>query len=190
MLKTTSEDQQARTGTATSDSGATDSGSAANGAVEQQNPQLEVENRLDDLFQQHEKKIHQEASMDQPLEELSPIDALRRLFVDELIPVTNELREKYAANGLKLQMNAGNFLDGGREIVVEIQFAGIAMRYDGTVTTGAIAFQQTRFDEGDRSGLTASGAALRTRDLDGMKFRKFLCDRIGRLVQQASKRQR
>ncbi|MCA9253122.1 MAG: hypothetical protein R3E58_17375 [Phycisphaerae bacterium] len=118
------------------------------------------------------------------------MDALRQLFVEELIPVVNELREKYAPKGLCLQMNAERFLDGKREIVISMQFDGIGMRYNGTVIDGAIAFSQTRFDEEDRSGLTASGAALRTRGLNADRFRAFICDRIAHLVQQASKRHR
>jgi len=150
----------------------------------------ECESRLDDIFERHEIQSHEQSISVPPPKQMSPIDALRRLFVDELIPVVNELREKYSPKGLCLQMNAERFLNGKREIVIEIQFDGIGMRYNGTVIDGAIAFSQTRFDDEDRSGLTASGAALRTRGLNADRFRAFLCDRIAHLVQQAGKRHR
>ncbi len=151
----------------------------------------ECESRLDEIFERHQFKAAEcSLSAPPPPKLISPIDLLRQLFIDELIPVVNELREKYAPKGLNLQMNAERFLDGKREIVIEIQFDGIGMRYNGTVTNGAIAFNQTRFDTDDRGGLTASGAALRTRNLNAEKFRAFLCDRIAHLVQQAGKRRR
>lgn len=150
----------------------------------------ESESRLDDLFVQHETQVANELSTERPKKELSPLERLRQLFIDELIPVVNELREKYAANGLNLQMDVEQLLDGGRDIVIEIQFDGIGMRYNGTALNGAIAFQQTRYNVEDRSGLTASGTALRTRDLDAATFRTFICDRIAHLVQQARKRRR
>lgn len=150
----------------------------------------ESEERLDQLFEQHRNQLVEQQIVQRPKDELSPLDKLRRLMLDELIPVANELREKYEANGLNLRMDAEQFLNGGREIVIEMQFDGIGMRYNGTAITGSIAFQQTRYDVGERSGLTASGTALRTRDLDAAKFRKFICDRIAHLVQQAGKRHR
>jgi hypothetical protein len=150
----------------------------------------ECEDRLDDLFERHELQTAEQDLPVPPSRELSPIDALRQTFIDELIPVVNELREKYAPKGLNLQMNAERFLGGKREIVIEIQFERVGMRYNGTVIDGAIAFSQTRYDDEDRSGLTASGAALRTRGLNAERFRAFLCDRIAHVVQQASKRRR
>ncbi len=150
----------------------------------------DCDNRLDEVFEKHHlKTVEQDYSAPLP-KQVSAIDRLRHVFVNELIPVVNELREKYASKGLNLQMNAERFLSGKREIVIEMQFDGIGMRYNGTVIEGVIAFNQTRYDIEDRSGLTASGAALRTRDLDADKFRTFLCDRIAHLVQQASKRHR
>ena len=150
----------------------------------------ECEDRLDELFDRHELQTAEQDLPVPPSKELAPIDALRQLFIDELIPVVNELREKYTPKGLNLQMNAERFLGGKREIVIEIQFERVCMRYNGTVIDGAIAFSQTRYDDEDRSGLTASGAALRTRGLNAERFRAFLCDRIAHVVQQASKRRR
>lgn len=163
---------------------------APRGASESLYKHRECESRLDEMFERHQMQASEPTESSPPPKELSPMDALRQLFVEELIPVVNELREKYAPKGLCLQMNAERFLDGKREIVISMQFDGIGMRYNGTVIDGAIAFSQTRFDEEDRSGLTASGAALRTRGLNADRFRAFICDRIAHLVQQASKRHR
>ncbi|GJM24663.1 MAG: hypothetical protein DHS20C16_10780 [Phycisphaerae bacterium] len=151
---------------------------------------LDCENRLDEVFERHQNHVAELSCPTQPPRQISPMDMLRKLFVNDLIPVVNELREKYSSKGLSLQMNAERFLDGKREVVIEMQFEGIGMRYNGTVIDGVIAFSQTRFDDEDRSGLTASGAALRTRGLNAERFRAFLCDRIAHLVQQASKRRR
>jgi hypothetical protein len=147
------------------------------------------ETKLDSLLEGHARNRSLPApSIERPIAPISPLDRLRRLFETELIPTFEELRQKYERNGVKLQLTTDNFIAGGRDIRIVIEYDGSGMRYDGTVMSNAIAFQQTRFNEQDRSGLTASGPTLRTRDLDSNTFRAFVCDRIAALVQSEVQR--
>ncbi len=47
------------------------------------------------------------------------VQALRKLTINELIPVFVELVEKYSIAGISMQMDASNLLEGGREIKFE-----------------------------------------------------------------------
>ena len=147
------------------------------------------ESKLDSLLDQHSRSqegagpASKEASLP-----VTPLDRLRQLVEGELIPAFEELRRKYEGKGITLVLDASNFLRGGRDIKVVIEFAGTGLRFDGTVMPNSIAFQQTRFAKDDPAGLTASGPTLRTRSLTGDTFRDFVCDRIVGLVQAVTQR--
>ena len=51
------------------------------------------------------------------------IQRLRALTVTELIPAFDELKEKYAVSEVSMDMDASNFLDGGRGIEFHFQSA-------------------------------------------------------------------
>ena len=109
------------------------------------------------------------------------IDALRKLTLSELIPIFVELMEKYSAAGLSMEMDASNFLEGGREIRFEFGFGDYRSQLLGTVTTEAIAFHETRFAP-DVRGELVSGPMLRLRNLTGKIFREFVCERLAVLL--------
>ena len=63
------------------------------------------------------------------------IQGLRRLLIEKLIPVFVELVDKYSDAGFNMQMDASNFLEGGREIRFEFGIADFRTELLGTVTT-------------------------------------------------------
>ncbi len=144
----------------------------------------EGEAKLDSLLEFHSRQEEErELKRKMAAEQRSPLDKLRELFETELVAAFDQLRSKYADKGIVLELDAVGFLNGGRGLRITIEFAGVGMRFDGTVMSNAIAFQQTRYSSQDRSGLTASGPTLRTRNLSAELFREFVCARIAALVQ-------
>lgn len=105
------------------------------------------------------------------------IQGLRRLMIEQLIPVFVELVEKYSDAGFNMQMDASNFLEGGREIRFEFGIADFRTELLGTVTTEAIAFHETRYSPNVHGDLI-SGPMLRLHALDASIFRDFVCGRL------------
>ena len=128
---------------------------------------------LDDVWQQREMERSAPGPQDAP----DPIQVLRDLTRTELVIVFLELMEKYSQVGIAMEMDASNFLEGGREIKFEFRFGEHRLDLQGTVTTEAIAFHETRFAP-DVRGELASGPMLRLRHLDAKAFRDFLCERL------------
>ncbi|MCB9850069.1 MAG: hypothetical protein H6817_05130 [Phycisphaerales bacterium] len=143
------------------------------------------EARLDALLRQ---TLTTPAVNDVPEQREDPLDRVRRLFAVDLIPMFDQLRAKYAPSGVAMKLDADNFLNGGRDVIITIEYSDHGLRFHGTVTSNAIAFSQTRFTRSDTSGLTDSGPSLRTRDLDHDSFRDFVCARIAALVQSVMHR--
>ena len=105
------------------------------------------------------------------------IQTLRKLMLEELIPVFVELVEKYSSAGFTLQMDASNFLEGGREIRFEFGIGDSRTDLLGTITTEAIAFHETRYNP-NVQGELISGPMLRLHTLDAETFRNFVCERL------------
>lgn len=116
-----------------------------------------------------------------------PIQELRELTINELVPVFVELVEKYSQSGINMQMDASSFLEGGREIRLEFGIGGHRMQLQGTVTAEAIAFHETRHSPGVQGELI-SGPMLRLRGLTGDIFRDFVCERLTLLLRAAMRR--
>ena len=105
------------------------------------------------------------------------LQMLRKLMLEKLIPVFVELVEKYSEAGFAMQMDASNFLEGGREIRFEFGIGDYRTELLGTVTTEAIAFHETRFSPNVHGDLI-SGPMLRLHTLDSVTFRDFVCERL------------
>lgn len=150
-------------------------------------PVRTAESALDNLFNSQDTC---ETNSPEAAAQFSPMDALRRRFITELIPAFGGLIEKYAANGVTLELDADHFVNGGRNLTITIQYEGSGTRLDGVVTDAAIAFTETRFSATDRGGVAASGPSLRTRDLSAHLFRDFVCRQIAPLVQSVLRRRR
>lgn len=106
---------------------------------------------------------------------------LRELFVKELIPAFDELKEKYAASEVILEMDASSFLGGGRGIVFQFQVGDCQTRLAGTVTYEAVAFHETT-SAPDMEGELASGPMLRLHRLNARTFKEFICERLAGLL--------
>lgn len=142
-----------------------------------------VEEQLDSLLTRHlQRQDHQEQPADSPQQ--SALDLLRRQMRDELIPVFEDLKVKYADSSIFIEMDAEDFLSGGVELLIEVEFDIYGMQMLGTVTPQGIAFQETRQANNVRGAIQA-GPMLRTRHLTGQSFREFLCERITQLVRSA-----
>lgn len=145
-----------------------------------------AEDELDSLIgflRQRQKEGDGEAGALKP----DAVQALRRLAINELIPVFVELVEKYSKAGISMQMDASNFLEGGREIKFEFGIGEHRSQLLGTVTTEAVAFHETRYDP-DVQGELISGPMLRLRGLNGRVFRDFICERLALLIRAAMRR--
>lgn len=116
-----------------------------------------------------------------------PLTQLRKLMVEELIPVFVKLVEKYQDAGISMQMDASNFLEGGREIKFEFSHGEYRAQLHGTVTSEAIAFHETRYSPEFHGELT-TGPMLRLRQLTGATFRDFVCSRLTTLLRQSMRR--
>lgn len=116
-----------------------------------------------------------------------PMKRLRELTVNVLVPVFVELVEKYSKNGISMQMDASNLLEGGREIRFEFGLGETRTQLLGTATTEGIAFHETRYTP-DSHGELASGPMLRLRHLNEKVFREFICERLAQMVRNATRR--
>ena len=108
-------------------------------------------------------------------------------MLKELIPDFVELVDKYSKAGISMQMDASNLLQGGREIKLEFSIGEYSVELEGTVTSDAIAFHETRYAP-DVRGELISGPMLRLRQLDAAAFRSFVCERITLLFRTATRR--
>lgn len=144
------------------------------------------EAQLDTLLatiQERERKAREAASKPAP----DPIQSLRELVVQELIPVFVELVEKYSDHGIAMQMDASNLLEGGRELAFEFGLGNCRMQLQGTVTQDSIAFHEVRHSS-EVQGQLMAGPMLRLRHLDPNSFREFVCDRLTMLLRFAGRR--
>ncbi len=116
-----------------------------------------------------------------------PIEALREMMLKEFIPVFLQLMDKYSKAGITMQMDASDFLQGGREIRFEFGIGKYRVHLAGTVTPEAIAFHETRYAP-DVRGELISGPMLRMRGLSVKTFRDFVCERLTVLLRTAMRR--
>lgn len=145
-----------------------------------------AEDELDALIDVLSTRSRQRASGADPFED-DPLLALRKLTLSTLVPVFVELVEKYSPSGISMQMDASNFLEGGREIKFEFGLGEYRFQLQGTVTTEGIAFHETRYSP-DFQGELTSGPMLRLRGLNASTFRQFVCERLTLLLRSAARR--
>ena len=117
--------------------------------------------------------------------EQPPLERLRDMFAEKLIPSVRSIEQRYADKGIGVHMDASDFLGGGRGLYIEIEFKDYRLVLEGTVMEDAIAFLVTRFS-GDSGGIVIGGPTLRTRHLCEKVFADFLYDHIIKLVKSAN----
>lgn len=116
-----------------------------------------------------------------------PLQSLREMMINELVPIFVEIVEKYSKSGIAMQMDASNFLEGGREIRFEFGIGAYRSHLQGTITGEAIAFHETRYSPDFHGELTA-GPMIRLRYLNGKTFREFICERLSTMIRTATRR--
>jgi len=141
-----------------------------------------AEQELDALI-----RVMEERGKDLRVVGSDPLRRLRDLTINEFVPVFVELVEKYCAVGISMQMDASNFLEGGREIRFEFGLGEYRFQLHGTVTTEGVAFHETRYCP-DLHGELTTGPMLRVRGLNGKMFREFICERLTHLIRTAMRR--
>jgi hypothetical protein len=143
--------------------------------------ETELDALLDVMRRRGEKSSEGDAAPE------SPLQRLRESLVNDLIPVFVELVEKYSKAGVSMQMDASNFLEGGREIRFEFSLNNHRTELHGTVTNEGIAFHEVRYSP-DFHGELAAGPMLRLRGLNARTFREFVCERLALLIRGAIRR--
>lgn len=146
-----------------------------------------VEQQLDALLSLHQKRRAQQEQPEVDAKQ-SALERLRVQMRDELMPVFDNLKAKYAEAGIFIEMDARDFLSGGVGLLVEVEYDVYGMQMEGTVRPQGIAFQEARYCNNIR-GVVRAGPMLRTRNLTGQQFREFLCERISQLVRSAMRSQ-
>lgn len=151
-------------------------------------PPRTVESDLDSLLTTiRQQETQKPAAAGGPTVAEARVQALREQIVRDFVPIFQELMEKYAGNGIVMDMDASNFLEGGREIRMEFAFGEYRSQLVGTVTPEAVAFHETRYTP-EMRGELVSGPALRLRQLNEQAFREFVCERLALLLRTAMKR--
>lgn len=145
-------------------------------------PQRSAESELDALIGVMAKRGVTIASV-----AADPLIRLRSLMLNELVPEFVDLVDKYSQTGASLQMDASNFLEGGREVKFEFALGDYRFQLHGTVTSEGIAFHETRYCP-DLHGELATGPMLRLHGLDRSVFREFVCERLTHLIRAALRR--
>ncbi len=145
-----------------------------------------AETELDRLIRAIEERTAR-ASKPRIHEVVDPLQQLRELTLNELVPVFVELVEKYSKSGMAMHMDASSLLEGGRELHFEFGIGDYRMQLQGMVTTDAIAFHEVRHAP-DVEGQLIAGPMLRLKTLDASTFREFVCGRLTVLLRQAHRR--
>lgn len=142
-------------------------------------PPRSLETDLDKLISCMKQRERREA--EPKPKDRDRIQELRELMVRELVSVFVGLMEKYRDDGISMEMDASNFLEGGREIRFDFALKEFRIQLLGTVTTEAIAFHETRHFP-DVRGELVSGPMLRLRSINAKTFRDFVCERLAVLI--------
>ncbi|MCK4660997.1 MAG: hypothetical protein KAV82_15860 [Phycisphaerae bacterium] len=164
------------------------SNSSANWTVHAQEDES-AEDRLDALLTVHQWRSRQRLEDNAAAARNSRIDAFRHKLCDELAPAFEEIKQKYRDQDIKLDLDASDFLSGGRKLVIEFTVQSHSVYLDGTVMESGIAFNEIR-SVGGVPGAICSGPMLATRQLTSRGFREFVCNHIALLVRSILRQKR
>lgn len=145
-------------------------------------PEAELDALLDKV---EEKRLIK--PRDVKAEQPNVIDAFRTCLRQVYQPVFEDLRTKYAAKGLTLEMDADEFLGGGTALRFRFVYGDLTVELDGTVMRGGVAFYIVR-GVGETKGALISGPLLRIRNLSTDDFRRFIVDHLSQLIRDALRR--
>lgn len=145
-----------------------------------------LEDQLDSLLEPPKNRQGAGADNETQEAEPSPIEQLRTLFVEDIIPTISLLNDRYCEKGITVQIDAADFLNNGRSLFIDVEYGNHKMRLEGTVLADKIAFCETR-QMNDMGGTVAAGPMIRTRNLTGKTFSNFVYKRIIALVKDANR---
>ncbi|MEE9295788.1 MAG: hypothetical protein V3W34_12615 [Phycisphaerae bacterium] len=149
-------------------------------------PGSALEDKLNSLLASSQNDGSGEGDALQTPPEPSPIDKLRALFVERIIPTVRRLNDRYAEKGVRVSIDAADFLSDGRSLFLDIEYGDHRLRLEGTVLEDRIAFHETRY-VGDMGGTMAAGPTIRTRHLTDEVFADFIYERVITLVKAATR---
>ena len=152
-------------------------------------PQLgasKTETEIDALLSEHDRRISSQRQPSASSPDRSPLDQLRDEFRDRLIPLVERLAAKYGPKGVIVTMNAEDFLNGGRSIIIDVAFGGYRTVQEGTVMTDSIAFSE--INHMPNLGETVSaGKTLRKRHLTEEGMADFILKTVAALIRAANR---
>ena len=80
------------------------------------------EETLDALLSTADKRAKPSGVADVSGPEQPPLERLRDMFAEKLIPSVRSIEQRYADKGIGVHMDASDFLGGGRVLYIEIEF--------------------------------------------------------------------
>jgi hypothetical protein len=145
-------------------------------------PEAELDAMLEKAAKRRSRK-QPDAADDAP----DAVEVFRTQLRDVYCTVFEELRSKYAAKGLTMEMKAEDLLGGGTGLRFSFGYGDLCVQLDGTVTRGGVAFCIVR-GAGHSSAALVSGPLLRIRNLSADDFRRFVVEQLSQLIKDALRR--
>jgi hypothetical protein len=145
-----------------------------------------LEATLDSLLAPAADKQKTQQGDKEPQPEVSPLDQIRETFGECLLPLVDKINARYADKEISVSLDASDFLNGGRGVLIEIEYRDHRIRLEGTAMPDAIAFQEMRYVS-DLGGTVVAGPMLRRRHLTEEGFSDFIYQRVIALVKAANK---
>ena len=117
--------------------------------------------------------------------------AFRKKLASELLPSLEPFLAKYEKRSISLTFETEEFLAGGNQLAIEIRFAGIVSRLEGTLVSGRIAFLEMRRNVSSTgTGALAPGPDLRIRNITCQEWKDFIATRTSIVVREAIRTKR
>lgn len=145
-----------------------------------------METEIDALLSEHDKRKAKATGQPPNKPELSPLDQLRETFRKVFIPLVETIASQYGPKGVSVSMNADDFLQGGRSIVIDIAFGGYRIVHEGTVLADSIAFSEVRYVP-NGGETVAAGQTIRGRQLSEEGLSDFIFKVVASLIRAANR---
>ena len=142
----------------------------------------EIDSLLNENDRRHAKVAEKLAGKPEP----SPLDELRAEFRERFVPLVEKIAGQYSPKGVTVAMNATDFLEGGRTVVIDIAFGGYRIVHEGTVMADSIAFSEVRYVPNGGETVTA-GQTIRGRQLSEQGIADFILKVVASLIRAANR---
>lgn len=145
-----------------------------------------MELEIDSLLNEHDRRKAKSAGQPPNKPEPSPLDQLRDKFREEFVPLVERIASQYGPKGVSVSMNAENFLEGGRIIVIDVAFGGFRIVQEGTVMPDSIAFSEVHHAP-NRGETMSAGQTIRGRQLTEEGMSDFILKSAASLIRAANR---